>query len=682
MTGVVLWILLLVFRLVDLQVLRYDEFVLRARKQQEGTTELPPRRGQILDRDGRALAVTAQIDSIFAVPGEIDDPEEVAASLAPLLGLSKGELAKKVSDVEKSFVWIARRVPEETARLVASRKLPGVRLFKESIRRYPQGPLAAPVLGYAGTDNQGLAGLEYRYDADVRGRPARVTLLRDAARRSYASASGLAVRNRIALAEGVEGASLVLTLDSTVQHAAERELENVVKQYNARGASAIVVDPWTGQLLALASYPSFDPNRYGESGFDARRCRPLSDIYEPGSTFKAVTVSGGLELGTISENDMVDCGNGSMTIGNVTIHEHGRKSYSVLPVKDVLAQSSNIGSARIGLGLGRGNFYKTVRAFGFGQKTGVELEGETAGLLPSPASWNATTLPTMAFGQAIGVTVLQMARAYCAIAADGLLPKLTLVSEVRLPNGTTRTAPAVHPVRVLSKETAGQMRRLLGGVVEFGTGKRASSGGYTVAGKTGTAQKANPGGGGYSRDRHVASFIGFTPAEAPRIVVAVVVDEPKGTIYGGDVAAPVFAAIGAETLRILAEPAAQPLDTTRPTVMTADLASGSRLQATPVLSGDLVPASLRSRRTPESVLSADGTIRIPSLAGVSAREAVRLLAASGLSAKLSGIGFVVTQDPPAGSPVEPGATCSLTLALEPRAPQVSLLMPPHAGGEP
>lgn len=676
-----LWILILLVRLVDLQVMRKDEWVKRARRQQERTVELPPRRGAILDRDGRPLAVTATVESVFAIPSEIADPNATAASLARILRLPVKEIQKKLDNTEKDFVWIARRVPEEIARSVASRRMPGVRLLPESMRRYPQGELAGAILGYVGSDNQGLAGLEYRYESEVRGRPARVTLLRDAAQRTYAAANGRPGGSRTTVAEGEEGASLTLTLDASIQHIVERELVKGAELAHARGGSAVVMDPETGAILALASYPNFDPNRFSEYDNEARRCRPTADSYEPGSTFKVITASAALEAGTIGADDLIDCGGGVLNIGSTTIHEHGGNHWGLLTLGDVLARSSNIGIAHVALGLGRGPFYGSVRAFGFGQRTGIDLHGESSGMLANPSSWSALTLPTMSFGQEVGVTVLQMTRAYAAVANGGRLPTPQLVSEIRHDGHLQRVTVKPAP-RIISEATARSLRRLMARVVEVGTGKLAAIPGFTVAGKTGTAQKAVPG-GGYSRDRTIASFIGFTPAEAPRVVIAIVIDEPKGKIHGGDVAAPVFAAIGAETLRILHEPLTRPPDRLYPTLLVADLATNSEA-ATAIWNHDLVPASNRTGgwKNEEANPRESEASGVPDVSNKSAREAVRILAQRGLVCRLSGHGFVVAQDPPAGSPDENGAACTLRLALEPPARLAALSPAAPPGGAP
>jgi cell division protein FtsI (penicillin-binding protein 3) len=631
---------------VLLQVVNKDEFVQKAKKQQERTVELASSRGAILDATGKALAVSALADSVFAIPSEVENAPKTAAALAPLLALPAREIERKLSNLDRDFVWLARRVPDETAARLRARALPGIRMTKEAARRYPEGSLAAAVLGYVGTDNQGLGGLEHRYDSVISGQPSRVTFFRDAAQRSYA------VRSRARTAEGTEGSTLVLTLDARIQHVAERELSRVLHETRAKAASAVILDPATGAVLALATAPGFDPARFGDVDAEARRCRPLADAFEPGSTFKLVTFAAALDSGTVGANDVVDCGNGELVIGSTTIHEHGHRAYGTLPLSQVLRHSSNIGSARLGLSLGRGPFYRAVRAFGFGQRSGIDLDGETPGLLENPSSWSALTLPTMSFGQEIGVTVLQLARAYAAIAHDGLLPTPYLVSEIRRSDREIRRIPPPPPERVVSSATARTLRRFLAGVVVAGTGQLASIPGYTAAGKTGTAQKAVPG-GGYSRDQYVASFVGFSPAEGARIVVAVVVDEPKGKYYGGDVAAPAFSAIAAESLRLLGVPPESP--DRAPVILEADLSLGTRVAGPPAAL--LVPAANRLRSG--AVAGGDA---VPDLTGLTERDAVRALARRGLSARLSGNGFVVAQDPPAGEPAPTGRICRVALA--------------------
>lgn len=659
------WIALLVVRLVDLQVVRGREFAQKARRQQERTVELPPRRGAIVDREGRDLAVTALVDSVFAIPSDVEDAEETAQALAPLLRVPVRELKKKLSEADRDFVWLARRVDEATAKNVASLRIEGVRLIKESTRRYPQGPLAASVLGYVGLDNQGLAGLEHHWDAMVKGRPSQVTFLRDAAQRSYAAADTPGrLRTRTRLGEEVEGASLSLTLDVSIQHLAERELAKALEERSARGGSVVVMDPSTGALLALASGPGFDPNRYGASDPEQRKCRAVADLYEPGSTFKVLTVAAALDAGAVGPDDIIDCGGGSLTVGNVVIHEHGKNRWGTLPLVDVLAHSSNIGAAHLGMAVGKNGFFRSIRSYGFGQKSGIDLDGETSGMMRDVSGWSNLTLPTMSFGQEIGVTVLQMARAYSAVANGGILPQPHVVAAVRTPDGRQEVPGPRTGTRVMSAETSATLRRLMTKVVDGGTGKLASVPGFTVAGKTGTAQKAAPG-GGYSRDRYVASFIGFVPAEAPRVVIAVVIDEPKGKIYGGDVAAPVFAAVAGETLRILGEPARPEPSRVTPTYMTADLERASA-PGPRQWKGDLVGVSSRGARAmadPDAPVPAGSPI--PDLSGLSAREAVRLLARHGLSVRLAGHGSVVAQDPSAGAPAAGVGSVSLTLSPEP-----------------
>ncbi len=648
--------------------MRHDEFVRRARKQQERTVELAPRRGAIVDRDGRPLAVTTTVESVFAIPSDIDEPGKVARALAPLVRQSAAELRRKLADRERDFVWVARRVSAETAAEVRRRALPGVRLLKESARRYPEGSLAASVVGYVGTDSQGLGGLEHSWDEEVRGRPARVTVLRDAAQRSYAIQPGGAGR----ATDEVEGASLRLTLHASLQHVAERELAAVRAETGARAASAVVLDPVSGEILAMASVPSFDPNRWNESDAQERRCRPIADAYEPGSTFKVVTAAAAIEAGTLRPDDVVDCGGGSLTIGRTTIREHGRAAWAALPLVDVLAHSSNVGAAHIGLGLGKAEFHRAVRAFGFGRKSGIDLEGENAGLLREPSAWSALSLPTISFGQEIGVNALQLARAFAAIANGGVLPAPHLVAEVAKPGEAPERRAAVPGPRAISERTAAAMRRLLVKVVEEGTGRKAAVPGFTVAGKTGTAQKAVPG-AGYSADKYVASFFGFLPAERPRAVVGVLVDEPRGRTYGGDVAAPVFAAIASEVMRVLGEPGRPAPERVTPPLLTADLSRGAA-RATGELPRSLVPASIRSAAPPLEDLDrlAAGERLVPDLAGRAARDAVQELAQRGFAVRLEGHGFVVAQDPAAGTPLPRGSAVRVTLSFAPPVTDAAL----------
>lgn len=653
---------------MELQLFRHDDFVRKAKSQQERTVKLSPRRGAITDAEGRPLAVTTLAESVFALRSEIRDADEVSRTLAPLVKKPASELRARLADGDGGFVWLARGLSAEAARRVRATRLPGVRLVAEPARRYPQGTLAASVLGFVGDDNQGLAGLEHRYDDEVRGRPARLTLLRDAAQRSYGAADAESEKARALVDAGVEGVSLGLTLDAAIQHVAERELRAAVAAWRARAGSAVVMEPKTGAILALASFPTFDPNRFKETSRDLHRCRPVTDTYEPGSTFKVVAAAAALEEGTVSPDELINCGGGEWKIAGRTIHEHGRNRYGVLSLGDVLAHSSNIGIARVAWDLGKGPYYRYVRAFGFGQKTGVDLGGESVGLLADVSSWTLPTLPTMAFGQEIAVTVLQMTRAYAAIANGGLLPTPHVVAEVRRGDVVESRRPHPGP-RVVSERTAETLRRLLTKVVETGTGRLAAIPGFAVAGKTGTAQKAAPG-GGYAHDLFVASFFGLAPAESPRVVIGVMLDEPQEKIYGGDVAAPVFAAIGAETLRLLGEPAAPAPGRLVPPVLVADLSAGAALGG-PVLSSDLVPAAQRlseetaSAKEPTAEgLSAARAELVPDVIGLSARDAVARLSGSGWDVRLFGHGFVAAQEPPPGAPAERRGTLRLSLSAE------------------
>ncbi len=663
--GFGLWIVALVFRLVNLQVVRHGDFAHRAKSQTEMTIDVLPRRGEILDRKGRKLAANTLAESLFAVPSEIVDAQATAKVLARELGKDAGELLRRLKQEDRDFVWIERRADSRAAQRIRALKLPGVRVREESARHYPQGALAASILGFVDIDNRGLAGLEIQYDDEIRGQAARMTRFRDAARRAYSA--DVSLTDRISLDGAVEGASLTLTLDAAIQHVVERELEEAVKGAHASGGSVVVMEPTSGAILAMATSPTFDPNRFGEVPKERHRCRPVTDVFEPGSTFKVVAAASALEAGLVTLDELIDCGNGVLAIGGDTIHEHGGHRWARLSLGEILAHSSNIGIAHVALKLGQDPFFQAVKRFGFGRRTGIDLPGETRGLLADSQQWTARSLPTISFGQEIGVTLVQIARAYSAIANGGVLPTPHLVSEIHRAGDT----PEVHRVRVepgvqiISKGTAETVRRLLVSVTEAGTGKLGAIAGYTVAGKTGTAQKSSR--GGYNG--HIASFVGMVPAEAPRLVIAVALDEPRSAkFHGGDIAAPAFAAIGAEALRLVGEPANPLPSRVTPPILTIDLADGGhggspdpRLVPVARHLASLDP-SLPSRL--DTVDPELGVRGVPDVLGLPARDAVRELIAAGYAPHLSGNGFVVAQEPRAGAAAAPESTVRLKLAYE------------------
>jgi cell division protein FtsI (penicillin-binding protein 3) len=537
------WAVVVAARLVQVQIVRHDDYVSRAQRQQERTLALTPVRGSILDARERVLAESVAAESVYADPQAIADPRATAKALAaiPALKVNAREIEKKLGD-GGAFAWIARQLPLEVAAEVKRLKLQGIYTLEEHRRSYPRGTLAANVIGYTGVDGEGLAGVEHSLDSAVRGRAGRVTLLRDARKGMYLVGGEGANR-------AVDGNHVVLTIDSVVQFIAERALAKVVAHERAIGGSAIVMDPRNGAILAMASFPTFDPNRFRDFATIAWRNRNVQDIYEPGSTFKIITASAGLEEGVVTPSQVLDCNNGAITIANVEIHEHDGHKYGLLTFEDVMVHSSNVGAIRVGLALGVDRFYSYMKKFGFGERTGVELPGETAGLLRRTERWSQISNASISIGQEIGATPLQVLSAVATVANGGVRVAPHVVDRIVEAEGKIVRPPRAAPQRVISERSAAVLNEILKSVVSRGTGKEAAMAEHVVAGKTGTAQKAVR--GGYSPDKVVASFAGYVPADRPRLAILVVVDEPRVAQYGGTVAAPVFREIAESTLRYL-----------------------------------------------------------------------------------------------------------------------------------
>jgi cell division protein FtsI (penicillin-binding protein 3) len=537
------WMLALAGRLYHLQIIQYVDLVARGERQQQRTIEIAPTRGTIYDRSMQPLAMSLAVDSVFAVPAEIPNPEMVAGLIGPVLGIEPDDLLAKFRAF-KTFCWVKRKVtPEESARL-RDMNLKGVYFQKEMKRFYPKGDLAAPVLGYVGLDDHGLGGLEYRFDDAVKGTPGRALIATDARRQSFQSTTQ----------PGKPGKSLVLTIDQNIQFIAEKALAEAAAKWKMQGGAVIVQEPATGEILAMASYPTFNPNNFGQSAGEARRNRAVSQVYEPGSTFKLVAVAAALEEGLTTPDEVIDCQWGSIVLAGHVIHDdhpHGR-----LSVRQIMAQSSGVGVIKLGLRLGEERFYRYVKAFGFGDETGIELPAEERGLLKPPSRWSGISLGEMTNGQEIGVTPLQIIAAYSAIANGGVLNKPRIVREVF--DGDRREALAAPPGRrVISARTSDLMKGILTEVVEAGTGTTAKLTGFSAAGKTGTAMKIDHT-GTYSKTHYIPSFVGFAPVKKPAVTILVVIDSPVGAIYGREVAAPVFRSIAEQTLGYLNVPQDNP----------------------------------------------------------------------------------------------------------------------------
>ncbi|HEX9305514.1 MAG TPA: penicillin-binding protein [Thermoanaerobaculia bacterium] len=653
-----LWASVVVGRLAELQLAEGGRYRARAQRQQERRIEVSPLRGSIFDREGRPLAVSVEASSVYAIPDEVRNPAATARILARHLGQSQAAIIARLTQ-KKGFVWLARKLDRSAATALAAEKIAGVHFVMETKRSYPKGSLAANVLGYIGTDDKGLGGLEHFYDSTIRGKPGEIVALTDARRSTYGEAeapSGKAPE---------EGASLFVSLDSGIQFAAERELATAVLEAQAKSGVAILLDPSDGAILAMATAPSFDPNDYGRSSGDSRRNRAIADAYEPGSTFKIVTGSLALENSLVTLDELIDTGNGTIRVGNTTISEHDRKQYGSLTLAGIFEHSSNVGIIRVGLRLGPARLWQGATSLGVGRASGVDLPGENAGIFRRPERWSGLSNAMISMGQEVSVTPLQLACVAAAIANGGRLVQPRLVRRIVHPDGRVEVIVPSPPRRVLSEATARTVRNLLVGVVERGTGKKAAIPGFVVAGKTGTAQKA--GLGGYQRGRYVSSFVGFAPSENPRIVGLVLIEEPKGgRYYGGDIAAPVFSRVVSQALGILR---VGPEEQRLPETLLASISTEKIHYPEGV-----VPASVRSTTEPLPVLSSmeppaavsDG---VPSAIGLSARQALVLLARNGLAARIEGSGFVVSQDPAPGARVRTGSTCMLRLAEPAAAPE-------------
>ena len=637
----VAWTGVVAYRLVQVQILHGASYRARARQQQERTVLLPPRRGSILDRQGRELAVSVEAASVFAVPERVRDVPGESAEIAAILGVPAGDVAQKLSS-EKGFVWIARKIADSAAERLKAKKLAGIGMLPELRRYYPNDGLAGNALGYVGLDGTGLAGIEFQYDRTIRGREGEMRVSRDARQEQYALTP---VPGR----EGKQGASLSLTLDRDLQFVAEKELAAGMAETGAKDASAVAIDPQSGEVLAMATVPSFDPNRYAESPPSAWRNRPISDSFEPGSVFKVISGAAVIDAGVAGPSDPVDCGMGSIQVGKYFIHDAEHERFGVIPLSEVIAKSSNVGMVRVGLRLGPQRLYASARALGIGVPTGIDLPGENGGILREVSRWSMLSNASISFGQEVSVTPMQIAVAVSAIANGGVRIAPRIVRKAVDTGGREWYPPAAAPHRALSPATAEAMNEILRRVVTEGTGKRAAVPGYAVAGKTGTAQKAI--GHGYARDKYVATFAGYAPATHPRIVLVVTVDEPRGQYFASEVAAPIFSRILARAMAILEVPpdgSEVPAPREAPPIVVADRA--------PVFADGVVAASF-SRPESDRPLT-----QMPDLTGMPARRAIAELSRRGVAAELSGSGFVVSQTPASGASVLPGMTCRLHLS--------------------
>ena len=692
-------------RCAHLQILRAPELLALARSQHEKAIDLDPRRGPILDRNNQELALSIDVDSLYADPSKIADAGATARRLAPLLGMKAAELKDRL-DGDTHFAWLKRKIDPALRARVEALDIEGLAFVRESRRFYPKRDLASHVVGACGVDNQGLAGLEFAFNERFTGTPGRLEFLRDG------HGNRVLDRSRV---EPVPGDGMILTLDAAIQHIAERELDAGMEETRADGAAIVVLRPETGEILALASRPGFDANEFSDASVTARRNRAVSDFFEPGSTFKVITAAAALDAGRVRPNEVIWCENGSYVVAKHRFKED-RLPFGNLTFTEVLARSSNVGTIKVAQRLSSSDFIEVIRRFGFGRSTSLELPGESPGLLRDLKRWSGLSHASISMGQEIGVTPIQLAAALGAVANDGMYNPPYLIEGFVAADGT-RTEPErdadFQPRRAVAERTARTLRSMLQSVTIDGTGQAAQVVGYTTGGKTGTAQKIDPVTHRYTRGHYAAWFGGFVPADRPALVIVVMVDEPKGIHqHGGDVSAPIFSRVAEPVLRYLG---VLP-DREDPLVIDPSLHAETRLTGPPPVQ----PASLRTTQRGSAVAAGRGTaarpagragakaaaaepaedrsfgqaildaaifsipvaggtvnaglipvpaaggdgreVVMPDLTGMSLKQATEALGRVGLncSSRLSGR-RVSRQEPVAGLAIKPGARCSIIL---------------------
>ena len=643
--GFAAWAVGIEARLVYLQVFQHADLVARASKQQSHKIGAPADRGDIVDRKGRVLATSVDADTVYAVPSDLSNPDDAVAKLCGALDDCTAKDRQALADrlhQQKAWVYVRRKISLAQRQRVEALRLDGIGFIKESRRFYPNKELAAHLLGFVGLDNNGLGGLESAYDSLIRGKTGTMLIQTDARRHAF---STRVTRPPTA------GSTVELTIDEYLQHIAERELHAGVLANHAAGGAAIIVNPHTAEILALANEPTFNPNAYLRSEETERRNRAVQDLYEPGSTFKVVTASAAIEENVMPLDTLIDTNPGQIRIGRTRVVSDMR-NHGVLSFSDVIVESSNVGAIKIGFKVGAERLSEYVQRYGFGRAASPDFPGESSGIVWSPEKWTDSALASVSMGYQVGVTPLQMASAISAVANGGERVEPRVVRAIYRNNRRYGVQPKVVR-RTTSVDTAATLTTIMEGVVERGTGRAAQIPGYTIAGKTGTARKLVN--GRYSHADYNASFVGFLPSRDPAVTIIVVIDSPHGNGYtGGLVSAPIFKRIAESTLRYLGigptiNPAA-PVLVAR-TSDRADVVADER-EAAPVL-------SLVAEGVPGAV---------PDLRGLSARQAVRALVKLGLLAHVSGDGFVVAQEPAAGTPVESGAVCRLELRRTPPRP--------------
>jgi cell division protein FtsI (penicillin-binding protein 3) len=668
-----LWSTAVFGRLAYLQLVRHGDYLARALRQQQRTIEITPQRGVIYDRNMHPLAMSVPVKSAFAVPAEIADESLAAHLLSGVVNVPQDVLEARFQS-SRSFAWVSRKLPPEKVEAVAALNLKGIYFQEENQRFYPKRDLAAHVLGFVDPDEKGLGGIESELDGQIRGKSEKIIVMADARQRWFDGSE----------AQRERGANVVLTLDEKIQYIAQRELSAAIEKTHAMAGSVIVMNPNTGEILALANWPRFNPNAATTAPAESRMNRSVSAVYEPGSTFKLVTLAAAFDQNVARPEDIFDCEHGAVYLAGHRIRDH--KPFGLLTVSDILAKSSDVGAIKIALLLGAPKFYDYIRAFGFGAPTGVDMPGESRGLLHRLENWSAISIGSISMGQEIGVTPIQLITAVSAIANGGLLHRPHVVAELRR---GTKVLPAdgplapAEPRRVIRPETAATLRRLMEGVVLNGTGTLARLDGWTAAGKTGSAQKIDPATGRYSPTNFVASFTGFAPISNPAVTILISLDSPVGLHEGGMVAAPVFKRIAEQVLPYLDVPRDVPLNPrlVRAAYRRQDVVDGGSLEdftptdfsgqpdELPTESNQATPAAAKEH-APEAMMAVDegGEVTVPDFSGKTMREVTEMCLRLGLDPVLVGSNLAVEQTPAAATKVRRGAKVTVQFGTPPPKP--------------
>jgi cell division protein FtsI (penicillin-binding protein 3) len=647
--GIIFWSFCILIRLVQLQIFEHESFVQLATQRQQVRRSILAPRGVIYDSHLHELASSVTLSTVIAEPRSINDKPMVARRLAEILELDPQDLLSQMLNPKRQyFLEVKRCIDPQAEKRIEALNLDGVYFVDTSMRVYPNRELACQTLGFVNRDNKGGAGIEQKYDEELQGKEGIYSFEVDAHRRSF--------RLKVDKAP-VQGHSLVLSIDKFIQSIADRHLAAGVEKAHAKSGIAIIMESETGRILALSNYPQFNCNKYNKYKADRWLNRAISDMFEPGSTFKVVVATAALEAGLTRPDEMIDCLNGAITIGRHVFHDH--KPYGLLSFSQILEFSSNVGAARLGLRLGEERLYKWLRIFGFGSKTGVDLPGEFAGRVLDWSDWSGLSIGAISFGQEVGVTSIQILTAINAIANGGYRVRPFIVDRIIDEEGNRISVTTPEKTRFMSPQTAEAVSNAFEGVVLRGTGRRAALEGYRAAGKTGTAQKAVN--GRYSNTKYVASFIGFAPLPKPRITVLVQIDEPQGGHYGGDVCAPFFQSIAQETLLQLGVPPDPnlPLPATKPLV--ADLSTEDYLPnavqplETTYPSNEEEPGVI-------SILIEKESIKVPDFRGMSKRSVLQQCMDLGIRLQSIGAGVAVSQSPSPGTRMPMSGTCRVTFS--------------------